>query len=151
MMRGCAGSAARERRERGIEPNRDARRYRGRTSRPCVERRPLDARVADVDEQRHAPLRTLTSPATTRRRSPPAVSTSSAPSASMPTAVPTTGSRRARRGCTARPRRKSAERHSVRYAAKPRVGIVGEQRGELVDERAREHGARRRLAARAPS
>src|SRR6185312_3697678 len=54
----------------------------------AVVQRPLDARVADVDERLHHALRTLTSPATTRRRAPGAVSISSAPSASMPSAVP---------------------------------------------------------------
>src|SRR5690606_34013391 len=49
--------------------------------------RPLDPRVADVDDEAGHGARTLTSPASTRLRAPPAVSTSSAPSASMPSAV----------------------------------------------------------------
>src|SRR5262249_20315643 len=53
--------------------------------------RPLDPCVADVDQDLHQALRTLTSPEITRRRAPFTVSMSSAPSPSMPRAVPLVG------------------------------------------------------------
>ena len=139
----------RERRDRGVE--RVAMHGAAAAHEPAVrERRPLDARVADVDEHRHRPLRTLTSPATTRRRSPASVSTSSAPSLSMPSAVPKTRpGRLVEAHGTAAQEIGGPPLGAIRGEALR--GIVGEQRGELVDERGREHGSRRRRLARAPS
>src|SRR4029077_10485304 len=98
-------------------PRRMSRRAGGAQA-PTVKAGPLDARVADVDEQhRHQPGLTVTSPEM-KRRTPCAVSTSNAPCTSTPRARPCATPSPAVTS-TGRPRRASAVRHSSMKGVRP--------------------------------